>query len=504
MPERAERRRSNQFIAEICDKVWIMIDDIHRMDRVRSRGQIPAFAALCLCAFSATAQLPANVPSLAPMIERISPAVVNISVSGSVKDENPLAQDEFFRRFFDFEQPQDGKREVEAAGSGVIVDSKQGYILTNHHVVENADKITVTLSDNRSLSAKVVGSDQGSDLAVLKVLSSDLVDMPLGDSNKLRVGDYVVAIGNPFGFSNTVTSGIVSALGRSGINRDAYEDFIQTDASINPGNSGGALVNLNGELVGINSAIISRSGGNIGIGFAIPVNMVRSIMDQLITHGSVSRGLLGVSIQDITPEVAETYALHDNSGALVSAVSPSSAAERAGIQIGDVIISINEHRVRDSGSLKATVGLLRPGEAVQVGLIRDGREQKITATLGEVSAAPGGGRGTRARARASATRPGVRRRGDRGERVGRRSRSARCARRSRECGRGPWPPARRHHHESEPRSRPQSHGSGADHRGRSVDHPRSSARQPQSADSDALAGASLNPFRPSPFERVRW
>jgi len=387
MPERAERRRSNQFIAEICDKVWIMIDDIHRMDRVRSRGQIPAFAALCLCAFSATAQLPANVPSLAPMIERISPAVVNISVSGSVKDENPLAQDEFFRRFFDFEQPQDGKREVEAAGSGVIVDSKQGYILTNHHVVENADKITVTLSDNRSLSAKVVGSDQGSDLAVLKVLSSDLVDMPLGDSNKLRVGDYVVAIGNPFGFSNTVTSGIVSALGRSGINRDAYEDFIQTDASINPGNSGGALVNLNGELVGINSAIISRSGGNIGIGFAIPVNMVRSIMDQLITHGSVSRGLLGVSIQDITPEVAETYALHDNSGALVSAVSPSSAAERAGIQIGDVIISINEHRVRDSGSLKATVGLLRPGEAVQVGLIRDGREQKITATLGEVSAA---------------------------------------------------------------------------------------------------------------------
>ena len=241
MPERAERRRSNQFIAEICDKVWIMIDDIHRMDRVRSRGQIPAFAALCLCAFSATAQLPANVPSLAPMIERISPAVVNISVSGSVKDENPLAQDEFFRRFFDFEQPQDGKREVEAAGSGVIVDSKQGYILTNHHVVENADKITVTLSDNRSLSAKVVGSDQGSDLAVLKVLSSDLVDMPLGDSNKLRVGDYVVAIGNPFGFSNTVTSGIVSALGRSGINRDAYEDFIQTDASINPGNSGGAL-----------------------------------------------------------------------------------------------------------------------------------------------------------------------------------------------------------------------------------------------------------------------
>jgi serine protease Do/serine protease DegQ len=323
------------------------------------------------------------------MIERISPAVVNISVSGSVDTANPLAQDEFLRRFFDFEQPPggNGKREVEAAGSGVIVDSKQGYILTNHHVVENADKITVTLADNRSLSAKIVGSDAGSDLAVLKVVGAELVDLPLGDSSKLRVGDYVVAIGNPFGFSNTVTSGIVSALGRSGINRDAYEDFIQTDASINPGNSGGALVNLNGELVGINSAIISRSGGNIGIGFAIPVNMVRAIMEQLITHGSVSRGLLGVSIQDVTPDVAATYALHDNSGALVSAVSPTSAAERAGIQIGDVIVSINEHRVRDSGSLKAAVGLLRPGETVQVTLIRDGREQKVNATLGEATAA---------------------------------------------------------------------------------------------------------------------
>jgi Do/DeqQ family serine protease len=365
-----------------------MSEASHHTDRARRRVLILAFTAASLCTFTAAAQLPPNVPSLAPMIERISPAVVNISVSGEVDNENPLAQDEFFRRFFDFEQPPNGrKREVEAAGSGVIVDAKQGYILTNHHVVENADKITVTLADNRSLTAKVVGSDQGSDLAVLKVIGPELVDMPFGDSSKLRVGDYVVAIGNPFGFSNTVTSGIVSALGRSGINREAYEDFIQTDASINPGNSGGALVNLNGELVGINSAIISRSGGNIGIGFAIPVNMVRSIMDQLITHGSVSRGLLGVNIQDITPAVAETYGLHDNSGALVAAVSPNSAAERAGIQIDDVIVSINEHRVRDSGSLKATVGLLRPGETVQVGVIRDGREQKITATLGEATAA---------------------------------------------------------------------------------------------------------------------
>ncbi len=384
MPERVSARRYHEFGPEICYKGGTMTD-IHHTDRASHRVQISAFAALSLCAFAAAAQLPSNVPSLAPMIERISPAVVNISVK--IGNKTPVAQDEFLRKFFDFPQPPDGAERVDAAGSGVIVDSNLGYILTNHHVVENADKITVTLADNRSLSAKVVGSDQGSDLAVLKVVSTDLVDLPLGDSSKLRVGDYVVAIGNPFGFSNTVTSGIVSALGRSGINTDAYEDFIQTDASINPGNSGGALVNLNGELVGINSAIISRSGGNIGIGFAIPVNMVRSIMEQLITHGSVSRGLLGVRISNVTPEVAETYGLHDNSGALVAAVSPDSAAERAGIEIGDVIVSINEHRVRDPGSLKATVGLLRPGETVQVGVIRDGREQKIAATLDEVTAA---------------------------------------------------------------------------------------------------------------------
>ena len=325
-----------------------------------------------------------EVPSLAPMIERVSPAVVNISVSGSVKVDNPLAQDEFFRRFFDL--PPDGRREVEAAGSGVIVDAAKGYILTNHHVIENADKITVTLLDNRNMAAHVIGSDAGADIAVLQVEAEDLVQLPLGDSSKLRVGDYVVAIGNPFGFSHTVTSGIVSALGRSGINRDAYEDFIQTDASINPGNSGGALVNLRGELIGINSAIISRGGGNIGIGFAIPVNMVRTIMDQLIEFGTVKRGLLGVQISDLTPETAETYGLHDTAGALVTAVSQSSAAERAGIVPNDVIVSINDKHIRDSGSLKNAVGLLRPGDKVQVGLIRDGHTRTVTAVLGELAA----------------------------------------------------------------------------------------------------------------------
>jgi serine protease Do/serine protease DegQ len=317
------------------------------------------------------------------MIEAVSPAVVNISVSGSVAVNSPLAQDEFFRRFFQI--PPDGRQPVQSAGSGVIVDAGAGYILTNHHVVENADRISVTLLDNRTMDAEVVGSDQQSDLAVLKVGARNLEEMPLGNSDGLRVGDYVVAIGNPFGFAHTVTSGIVSGLGRSGINGapDAYEDFIQTDASINPGNSGGALVNLRGELVGINSVIVSRGGGNIGIGFAIPVNMARSIMEQLVEFGQVSRGLLGVSINNLTPETAALYGLETTSGALVNAVTPESAAERAGIEINDIIVSVNEQRVRDPGSLRNAIGLLRPGTQVRVGLIRDGRERTITAVLGE-------------------------------------------------------------------------------------------------------------------------
>jgi serine protease DegQ len=328
-----------------------------------------------------------ELPSLAPMLETISPAVVNIAVRSNLTGGPQTPQDELLRRFFDFEGPPGREREVEGAGSGVIVDAANGYILTNHHVVANADAITVTLLENRSLTARVVGSDEGSDLAVLQVQGTKLTSIPFGDSTRLRVGDYVVAIGNPFGFSNTVTSGIVSALGRSGLNSQAFEDFIQTDASINPGNSGGALVNLNGELVGINSAIISRTGGNVGIGFAIPVNQVREVMEQLIATGTVRRGLLGVNIQDVTPEIAATFGLPGNSGALVSQVSPDSAAERAGIQIEDVIVSINGTRLRDSGSLKNAIGLLPPGQSVAVGLIRDGREQTVTAVLGELALA---------------------------------------------------------------------------------------------------------------------
>jgi Do/DeqQ family serine protease len=233
------------------------------------------------------------------------------------------------------------------------------------------------------MAAQVVGSDSASDLAVLQVDATGLTEMPFGESSALRVGDFVVAIGNPFGFSHTVTSGIVSGLGRNRVNPDpnAYEDFIQTDASINPGNSGGALVNLDGDLVGINSAIISRTGGNIGIGFAIPVSMARNVMEQLVAYGEVSRGLLGVHIQSITPDIATTFELPDASGALITDVNPGSAAEAAGLQSADIIVSIDDQPVRDSGSLRAMIGLLRPGDEIVIGFIRDGQRRSLTATL---------------------------------------------------------------------------------------------------------------------------
>jgi len=326
-----------------------------------------------------------EIPSLAPIIDQVAPAVVNISVQGSVAVNNPLSQDPFFRRFF----PPNGRREVQSAGSGVIVDAQNGYILTNHHVIENAEEISVALVDERTLDATVVGSDAGSDIAVLQVDPDDLAEMPFGDSEALRVGDFVLAIGNPFRLRHTVTSGIVSGLGRTGINPEGYEDFIQTDASINPGNSGGALINLRGELIGINSAIFSSTGGNIGIGFAIPVNMARSVMDQIIAFGGVRRGLLGVSIATVTPEIAESYDLDDTSGALVTVVGSGSAAEAAGLQIGDVIVSVNDEPIADPGSLRNAIGLMRPGDDVTVGYMREGDERTARATLGELQA-PGG------------------------------------------------------------------------------------------------------------------
>jgi len=329
------------------------------------------------------------MPSLAPMVKRVSPAVVNIATRGTIKEKpghNPLLDDPFFRRFFDV--PPDlrpRERQFQSAGSGVVVDAKNGYIITNYHVIENANEITVTLQDNRTFSAKVVGSDDGADIAVLQAKQPNLTAMALGDSSHLEVGDYVVAIGNPFGLQHTVTAGIVSALGRTGINPEGYEDFIQTDASINPGNSGGALVNLRGELVGINSAILSGSGGNIGIGFAIPVNMAKSVMDQLIKYGQVKRGVLGVNIYDVTPDIAKEYGLAESSGALVGGVAQGSSAEKAGVKTGDIIVSINGVPMKSAGELRNAIGMLRVGDQVEIGLLRDGKPRKLTALIAERS-----------------------------------------------------------------------------------------------------------------------
>ncbi|MEO8443821.1 MAG: Do family serine endopeptidase [Gammaproteobacteria bacterium] len=343
----------------------------------------------------ARAQLPSRVgslevPTLAPLVKQVEPAVVSIATKGTVSaPTNPLMEDPFFRRFFGFpdQQQQQRRRQVQSAGSGVIVDAAKGYILTNHHVVENAEEIEVYLNDNRSLKAKVVGSDPGTDIAVLQVENGkNLVQMKLGNSDQVQVGDFVLAIGNPFGLQHTVTSGIVSALGRSGINPDGYEDFIQTDASINPGNSGGALVNLRGELIGINSAIFSNSGGNIGIGFAIPVNIAKSIMNQILQFGEVKRGLLGVSISDFNAESAKAYGVEGaTEGALVQEVVAGSSAEKAGIEVGDVIVTVDGQRIKGATDLRNTVGLKRSGDTVRVDVLREGKRRQFTAKLSEVS-----------------------------------------------------------------------------------------------------------------------
>ena len=363
-----------------------------------SRSTLPSaslLASLLLFCVAVQAALPAKIgdtplPSLAPLVRGASPAVVNIATQGTMDaPTNPLMQDPFFRRFFGMPDEQRRQRPVRSAGSGVIVDAAKGYIITNHHVVENADQIEVVLADDRSLSAKIVGSDPGTDIAVLQIedaASLKLTQMNLGDSDRVEVGDFVVAIGNPFGLQHTVTSGIVSALGRRGISRDGYEDFIQTDASINPGNSGGALVDLNGDLIGINSAIFSNSGGNIGIGFAIPVNIAKTIMAQLIEFGEVKRGLLGVSISDFTAETAEAYGIEDDlQGALVQEVVPDSAAEAAGVEVGDVIVEVDGKTIGSANDLRTTIGLLRSGDRVKLAVIRDGKRKNITATLTELA-----------------------------------------------------------------------------------------------------------------------
>jgi Do/DeqQ family serine protease len=318
------------------------------------------------------------VPSLAPMLSRITPGVVNIAVRGRVKEENPLLQDPFFRHFFNLPQNQQSQeRETQATGSGVIVDAAQGYVLTNGHVVENATRIEVTTKDNRRLTAKLIGRDADTDVAVLQIPAGNLVAVPMGDSDHLQVGDFVLAIGNPFGLGQTVTSGIVSALGRSGLGIEGYEDFIQTDASINPGNSGGPLVNLRGECVGINTAILAPGGGNIGIGFAVPVNMARKVMEQLVRFGEVKRGRIGVAIEDLTPDLAQAMSTAHTTGAVIARVDPASPAERAGLHTGDLVVAVNGVAVKSGTQLRNMIGLTRIGDNVELTVDRRGAERKV-------------------------------------------------------------------------------------------------------------------------------
>ncbi|WP_390913770.1 Do family serine endopeptidase [Pseudosulfitobacter sp. SM2401] len=325
-----------------------------------------------------------GLPTLAPLLAEVTPAVVNISVeSRQTAELNPLFNDPFFRQFFDMQpipQQPEPRREM-SAGSGVIFDADEGYVLTNHHVVENGDRIIVTLKDRRQFDAQLIGSDPGTDIALLRIEAGDLTALDLGDSDRLQVGDYVLAIGNPFGLGQTVTSGIVSALGRSGLNIEGYEDFIQTDASINPGNSGGALVTLDGRLVGINTAIIAPSGGNVGIGFAVPANMADAVVDQLIEFGEVQRGQLGVMIQDFTPDLAEALGLEAGVGAVITQVEPDSAAQAAGLQPGDLIVSVDGRSITGSADLRSQIGLKRLGRDIEIDIIRDGQTLTLTTAL---------------------------------------------------------------------------------------------------------------------------
>ena len=324
------------------------------------------------------------VPSLAPMLERSMPAVVNISTSTNIEvAQNPLLQDPFFRHFFNVPRQSPRQQQKNSLGSGVIIDKDNGFVLTNNHVIDKADKISVTLSDGRQLNADLVGKDAEADVAVIRIPANNLTQLPIANSSQLKVGDFVVAIGNPFGLGQTVTSGIISALGRTGLGIEGYEDFIQTDASINPGNSGGALVNLKGEFIGMNTAILAPSGGNVGIGFAIPSNMAMTIKDSLVKHGEVRRGLLGVSTQDLTPELVKAFNLQDIKGAAISRIENNSPAEKAGLQLGDIIVSANGKSIKSSHELRNIIGLLQIGDKVEIEYYRGNDKKQTIATIGK-------------------------------------------------------------------------------------------------------------------------
>ncbi|WP_414830897.1 DegQ family serine endoprotease [Alteromonas sp. H39] len=324
-----------------------------------------------------------EVPSLAPMLEEATPAVVSIAVEGTQTSRQQVP--EMFRYFFGAPQEQLRERPFRGLGSGVIIDAEKGYVVTNNHVVDNADEITVKLTDGREFTAKKLGSDEQSDIALLKIDPDGLTALPLADSDALRVGDFVVAIGNPFGLSQTVTSGIVSALGRSGLNIGGYEDFIQTDAAINRGNSGGALVNLRGELVGINTAIFGPNGGNVGIGFAIPANMMKSLVDQIAEFGEVRRGLLGILGNDVDAGLAEAMESEVNIGAFVSEVQPESAADKAGLQAGDIITAVNGRDLNSFQELRAKIASMGAGAEVELTIVRKGKKMNVDVVLDDAT-----------------------------------------------------------------------------------------------------------------------
>ena len=319
------------------------------------------------------------LPSLAPMLEHASPAVVNIATRGTIEtNAHPLMRDPFYRYFFG-NRPL--KRKTNSLGSGVIVDAAKGYVLTNNHVIENADVITISLQDGRQFDAKLIGTDPDTDVAVLQIPNDRLTALPLTDSDKLRVGDFVVAIGNPFSLGHSVTSGIVSALGRSGLGIEQYENFIQTDAAINPGNSGGALVNLRGELVGINTAILAPGGGNVGIGFAIPINQARGVMQQLIQYGEVRRGLLAIDGDTLTPELAQALDTPPRAGMIITDVLEGSSADRAGLKPYDIITTLNGKPVRSKSELFNQLGLLPLGSSVTLDVVRGDQTRQISVAL---------------------------------------------------------------------------------------------------------------------------
>ena len=357
-------KKKNQLLSALALSVGLSLS-----------ASFPAFAAL-------PSQVPGQtaIPSLAPMLEKVLPAVVSVQVEGTAVQSQRVPEE--LKKYFGDESPDQQAQPFEGLGSGVIIDAAKGYILTNNHVISQADKISVQLNDGREFDAKLIGGDDQSDIALLQVQNpSNLTQIAIADSDKLRVGDFAVAVGNPFGLGQTATSGIVSALGRSGLNLEGLENFIQTDASINRGNSGGALLNLNGELIGINTAILAPGGGSIGIGFAIPSNMAKTLAQQLIQFGEIKRGLLGIKGMEMSADIAKAFNINVQRGAFVSEVLPNSGSAKAGVKSGDVIVSLNDKPLNSFAELRSRIATTEPGAKVKLGLIRDGKPLDVEVTL---------------------------------------------------------------------------------------------------------------------------